>query len=86
MRNMAAAGIDLLGYNFLATNVWRTDMEAEGRGGATVTSFDLDEARRSGNALANYKLTPGQAVEEPISADQIVGPPPILPRCGSPRR
>lgn len=71
IRNMAAAGIDLLGYNFLATYVWRTDMEAYGRGGATVTSFDLDEARRSGNALANYKLTPGREIEEPISADQM---------------
>ncbi|MGE5292550.1 MAG: mannonate dehydratase [Micromonosporaceae bacterium] len=70
VRNMAEAGILLLGYNFLATYVWRTDMEAAGRGGAKVTAFDLDAARR-GNALASYKLTPGEDLAEPIGADQM---------------
>lgn len=57
IRNMAQAGITLLGYNFLLTYVWRTDMRACGRGGARVSRFDLAEACE-GNALAAYKLTP----------------------------
>jgi mannonate dehydratase len=70
IRNMAEAGITLLGYNFLPTYVWRTDMAAAGRGGAQVTAFDLAEAG-AGNALASYKLTPGDPVTEPISASQL---------------
>jgi mannonate dehydratase len=70
LRNMAAVGIDLLGYNFLATYVWRTEMGASGRGGAKVTSFDLADASR-GNALAGYRLTPNEPVAEPIDADQM---------------
>jgi mannonate dehydratase len=37
IRNMARAGILLLGYNFLPTYVWRTEMDGAGRGGAKVT-------------------------------------------------
>ncbi|MFB7109487.1 mannonate dehydratase [Streptomyces sp. NPDC056190] len=70
IRNLAAIGIDLLGYNFLATYVWRTDMAAKGRGGARVTAFDLADVPR-GNALAGYRLTPDQGVDEPITADQM---------------
>jgi mannonate dehydratase len=57
LRNMSRAGIHLLGYNFLVTYVWRTDMTSTGRGGARVTAFDLADIGR-GNALATYKLTP----------------------------
>jgi mannonate dehydratase len=71
LRNMAAAGIFLLGYNFLPTYVWRTDMEAAGRGGAKVTAFDLDAAAARGNALAAYKLTPADDLTEPISPGQM---------------
>lgn len=70
IRNMAAAGINLLGYNFLPTYVWRSDMAAAGRGGARVTSFDLRGAD-SGNALARYRLTPTAPLSEPISAGQM---------------
>lgn len=70
VRNMARAGIDLLGYHFMASYVWRTDMGARGRGGARVTSFDLAEVDR-GNALAAYKLTPAEPVAEPITAAQM---------------
>jgi mannonate dehydratase len=70
IRNMAQVGIDLLGYNFIATYVWRTDMGGSGRGGARVTGFDLARADR-GNALASYKLTPGAPITEPITAAQM---------------
>jgi mannonate dehydratase len=70
IRNMARAGILLLGYNFLPTYVWRTEMAGAGRGGAKVTAFDLASAG-AGNALASYKLTPADAAAEPISAGRM---------------
>jgi mannonate dehydratase len=66
IRNVAEAGIPLLGYNFLCTYVWRTSMDDPGRGGARVTTFDLADAGR-GNALAGYRLTTDEIVE-PIDA------------------
>lgn len=71
LRNMSAVGLDLLGFNFLAGYVWRTDMHGTGRGGARVTAFDLAVARRgSGNALAAYKLAP-PLPEEPLTEDRL---------------
>lgn len=70
LRNMAETGYDLLGYNFLATYVWRTSMDTPGRGGAKVTAFDLADIG-SGNALAGYRLTPTAPIEEPISAERM---------------
>jgi mannonate dehydratase len=70
IRNMAAAGITTLGYNFMATYVWRTNMLDAGRGGAKVTSFDLAQSAH-GNALERHRLTPGEPLAEPISSDQM---------------
>jgi mannonate dehydratase len=69
IRNVAAAGIPVLGYNFLCTYVWRTTMAGRGRGGAQVTAFDLARAG-AGNALAAYKLTPPEPAT-PITAEQL---------------
>ena len=41
IRNMARAGIPVLGYNWMPNWVWRTP-NMEGRGGAIVTAFDID--------------------------------------------
>lgn len=70
VRNMAAVGIDMLGYNFLPTFVWRTNMTEPGRGGALVTSFDLALADR-GNALTYNRLSPTEPLTEFISAEQM---------------
>lgn len=70
IRNMARAGITMLGYNFTTTYVWRTDMHARGRGDARVTAFDLADVG-AGNALADYKLTPTATVDPPIGAEQM---------------
>lgn len=70
IRNLARVGIDLLGYNFMASYVWRTSMGQAGRGGAKVTGFDLARAG-SGNALASYKLTPVEPITEVITAEQM---------------
>jgi mannonate dehydratase len=70
IRNIAAVGVDLLGYNFLPTFVWRTAMDAPGRGGAKMTSFDLDDVAR-GNALSGYRLSPTEPLSDPITAEQM---------------
>jgi mannonate dehydratase len=69
IRNMAAAGITVLGHHFMPTYVWRTDLRASGRGGARVTAFDADRVD-GGNALAGYKLTPQEPLE-PIDSEQL---------------
>jgi mannonate dehydratase len=40
VRALGAAGIPVLGFHWMANEVWRTDLRAEGRGGARVTAFD----------------------------------------------
>jgi len=42
IRNMAKAGIPVLGYNWMPNWVWRTPHKT-GRGGVTVTAFSMDE-------------------------------------------
>lgn len=41
MRNIARAGVPILGYNFNPTGVWRTTYSAPGRGDSRVSKFDL---------------------------------------------
>ncbi len=56
IRNVGAAGIDTLGYHFMVTYVWRTELHSRGRGEALATAFDESRVV-DGNALAAYKLT-----------------------------
>jgi mannonate dehydratase len=42
IRNLGRVGIPLLGHHFMPTFVWRTALDAPGRGGARVTAFDTD--------------------------------------------
>lgn len=70
IRNMAETGFDLLGYNFLPTYVWRTEMTVGGRGGAGVTAFDESIASR-GNALASYKLAHDHPIEPFLDAETM---------------
>ncbi len=42
IRNMGKAGIPILGYHWMPNRVWRTSATTSGRGGAQVTSFDMD--------------------------------------------
>jgi mannonate dehydratase len=51
---MGAAGIPVLGYNWIPDGVWRTSRAAPGRGGAIVTGYDhADGARvQTGNMPA----------------------------------
>ena len=71
IRNIAAVGIDLLGYNFLPTFVWRTSMVGTGRGGAKVTVLRPRRRRRTATPSTGYRLTPAEPLTEPITADQM---------------
>ena len=42
VRNLGRAGIDTLGFHWMPNGVWRTSFTTLGRGGARVSSFDLD--------------------------------------------
>lgn len=45
IRNIGRAGIPILGYHWMPNSVWRTSGTTPGRGGARVTSFDMDLAK-----------------------------------------
>ncbi len=47
IRNLGRAGIPILGYHWMPNSVWRTSQTTPGRGGARVTSFDLELARNA---------------------------------------
>jgi mannonate dehydratase len=44
IRNIGRAGIPILGFCWLPTSVWRTELSPTGRGGAVISGFDLDAA------------------------------------------
>lgn len=47
IRNMGRAGIPILGYHWMPNSVWRTSRTTPTRGGATVTSFNLELAKNA---------------------------------------
>ena len=47
IRNMGRAGIPMLGYHWMPNRVWRTSRTTPARGGATVTSFDMELAEKA---------------------------------------
>ncbi len=47
IRNLGRAGIPILGFHWMPNSVWRTSRTTPGRGGAEVTSFDMDLARNA---------------------------------------
>ena len=47
IRNLGRAGIPILGFHWMPNSVWRTSRTTPGRGGAEVTSFDIDLARNA---------------------------------------
>ncbi|WP_436499803.1 mannonate dehydratase [Actinokineospora sp. HUAS TT18] len=68
--NLAAVDVRMLGYNFLPSFVWRTNMLDRGRGDSMVTSFDLADIDK-GNALEGYRLAPSEPFTEFITAEQM---------------
>lgn len=45
IRNIAQAGIPILGYAFVPMGVWRTSLETPVTGGALATAFDYEKAK-----------------------------------------
>jgi mannonate dehydratase len=43
IENIGRAGIPIFGFHWMANEVWRSELDRAGRGGARVTSFDLAE-------------------------------------------
>ena len=77
LRNMGAAGIPVLGYNFMPLGVWRTSRHTPGRGGAPVTSFNMEMAKGAPlmagpfpPAYANRSLIPASHWR-PIGDDEM---------------
>lgn len=66
IRNMARADIPILGFHFMPTAVWRTDMAAPARGGAIATAYDHSRAA-DGNKVA----WPADAGDLRLSAEQM---------------
>ena len=42
IRNIGKAGIEIFGYHWMPNSVWRTSSTTPSRGGALVTSFDME--------------------------------------------
>src|ERR1700727_3003847 len=52
--NMGRAGIPILGFHWMPASVWRTAVAPDGRGGAVVSAFDLNLARRPDQGAQGY--------------------------------
>ncbi len=68
IRQMGAAGIPILCYNFMAGTDWvRTRLDAPERGGARVTEFDLKAAEHA----VSLSATASNIADDRISAEQL---------------
>ena len=57
LTNMGAAGIQILGYEWSMTGVWRTSAHSPGRGGSYVTSFDYEIAKEAPFGVSTFMDT-----------------------------
>jgi len=73
VRNMGEVGIPILGLNWMPNSVWRTPRKV-GRGGAMVTSFDMDEALAGNvtNGLVEVPEAGGRTYTEAEMFDNYV--------------
>ncbi len=62
IRNLGRAGIPVLGYHWMATDVWRTSFNTAGRGGAQVAAFDL--------SLLDQNALPAGMGQQSLSRDR----------------
>ncbi len=68
LRNMQTAEIPFLCYNFMAGTDWvRTKLDAQERGGALVTGFDVNEAEKA----VSLSETTQQENHDSISAEEL---------------
>jgi len=76
LRNIGAAGISVLGYNFMPLGVWRTSRHTPGRGAAPVTCFNMELAKKAPLFAGpffpgiDFSLVP-QSHHRPIGDDEM---------------
>ena len=72
VRNVARAGIPILGYAFMPAGVWRTANDTSVRGGAQATSFRLETAQsvKPGDG-GSYSIWAGSPVEREYWEEEI---------------
>ncbi len=72
VRNVARAGIPILGYAFMPNGVWRTANDAPVRGGAQATAFHYETALsiQAGEGTS-YSIWGGSTVEREYSEEEI---------------
>lgn len=71
VRNMARAGIPILGIHWMPNSVWRTSRTAPGRGGAHVTAFDMAVIDQAGSATS-YVAKMDERLATMVVADEPV--------------
>jgi mannonate dehydratase len=64
VRNLGHAGVPILGFNWMPGSVWRTSLEPTGRGGATVSGFNLAMAQDPGRRHEIYIARRDRRVED----------------------
>jgi len=64
VRNLGAAGVPILGFNWMPGSVWRTSLEPVGRGGATVSGFELSVAENPARRSEIYIARRDRRVED----------------------
>ncbi len=65
IRNMGKAGIGVLQYQWMLLGGLRTEYSPTGRGGARVSRFDWDVAKRSPIAALDWRRSPDQLIHSP---------------------
>lgn len=72
VRNVARAGIPILGYHFMPGGVWRTSFEKPVRGGALATAFNYDLAKQVGpGEQTEFNYFCKVKIERDYSEDEI---------------
>lgn len=74
IRNMGKVGISVLQYQWMLLGGLRTDYSPVGRGGARVSRFDWDVAKRSPIAALDWRHGPDGLIHTPdreLSAEQV---------------
>jgi mannonate dehydratase len=74
IRNMGKAGISVLQYQWMLLGGLRTEYSPVGRGGARVSRFDWDVAKRSPIAALDWRPGPDGLIHTPdreLSAEQV---------------
>lgn len=72
VRNVARAGVPILGYAFMPAGVWRTSRATPVRGGAEATGFHLETARsvRPGDSH-RYSIWAGAPMDRAYTDEEI---------------